>query len=329
MNPRSDKRLLLPDGRTLAYADNGNTSSLNVVLYLHGPFSVGDASRLPLILQIHKVHLVCPSLPGWGMSSPVSKSTQYASSIVSDMSFLLNHLHPERYNLKLHICAHSFGCVAAQILYGAPYISFPYGRCIAALILLDPLSPPRCHHDYWKFLSWQSYFLAGPPSRLFPFSFLTVVAKYAIGNRLQSSATAESFVRRTLITHAREGETEDIVNWKEDNGISDGDYERAVIRNAVYSVASTWQGFLELPQIYHSGWGGFCPDLLDDEHSRPPVTIITSNSGGGHTLAGMGSWLVGKYKNATLRIVEGRSNFSLLLCLDNVWREVFSKAAYA
>ncbi|KAJ3739468.1 hypothetical protein DFH05DRAFT_513554 [Lentinula detonsa] len=83
------------------------------------------------------VHLVCPSLPG-------------------DIYTLLHHLHPEPTNLKLHICAHSFGCVAAQILYGAPYLLFPYGRCIAGLILLNPLSPPHCHKDYWKFLSWQS-----------------------------------------------------------------------------------------------------------------------------------------------------------------------------
>ncbi|KAJ3991762.1 hypothetical protein F5050DRAFT_1096356 [Lentinula boryana] len=321
-----DKRLSLPDGRTLAYADNGNTSSLNVVLYLHGPFSVGDASHLSLVLQSKMVHLVCPSLPGWGMSSPISKSSQYASSFVSDIYTLLHHLHPEPSNLKLHICAHSFGCVAAQILYGAPYLSFPYGRCIAGLILLNPLSPPHCHKDYWKFLSWQSYFLTGPPSRLFPFNLMTVVAKYMLENKLQSAATAESFARRNLLPiPVGESETEEVTQWKEENGMSDERYERTVVRNAVYSVASTWQGFLDLPRVYHSGWGGFCPDLLDDEHSRPPVTVITSDANNGHAYAGMGSWLVSKYKNATLQVVsEGRSNIALLLFLDDIWSDAFS-----
>ncbi|KAJ4472336.1 Alpha/Beta hydrolase protein [Lentinula aciculospora] len=320
-----DKRITLPDGRTLAYADNGNTSSLDVILYLHGPFNVGDASRLSLVLQSKNVHLVCPSLPGWGRSSPVTYSTHYASSVVSDLCTLLNHLHPERSNLKLHICAHSFGCIAAQILYGASYVLFPYGRCIAGLILLDPVSPPHCHRNYWRFLSWQSYFLTGPPSRLFPFNITTILAKLAIEGKLQSPATAESFVRRSLLSMSVGGcETEELTEWKEQNGITDEQYERVVVRNAVYSVASTWQGFLEIPQIYHSGWGGFCPHLLDDEHSKPPVTILTSNGDSGYAYAGMGSWLVGKYKNATLRMVEGRSNLSLLLCLDNVWREALS-----
>ena len=39
-----DKTLSLPDGRTLAYADSGNTSSTTVVLFLHGAFGVGDAA---------------------------------------------------------------------------------------------------------------------------------------------------------------------------------------------------------------------------------------------------------------------------------------------
>ncbi|KAE9410300.1 hypothetical protein BT96DRAFT_961769 [Gymnopus androsaceus JB14] len=297
-----DKRLLLPDGRTLAYADNGNTSSLTVILFLHGPFSVGDASRLSLVLQSKKVHLVCPSLPGWGF-----------------------HLHPDSSNLKLFICSHSFGSIAAQILYAAPYASFPYGPCIAGMILLDALSPPHCHKNYWEFLSWQSYFLTGPPSRLVPFNFLAVLAKFAIESKLRSEAGAESFVRSTILpTSAEEDETEEIIQWREDNDIEEGQYEREIARNAIYSVASTWQGFLEIPQIYHSGWGGFRPDLLDEEHSRPPVTIITSNGDRGHALAGMGSWLVRKYRNATLRMVEGRSALSLLMCLDDVWKEILS-----
>jgi len=296
-----------------------------VILFLHGPFSVGDASRLSLVLQSKKVHLVCPSLPGWGLSSPVPDLTQYASFIVNDISALLKHLHPDSSNLRLFICSHSFGSIAAQILYAAPYASFPYGPCIAGMILLDALSPPHCHKNYWKFLSWQSYFLTGPPSRLVPFNFLAVLAKFAIESKLRSEAGAESFVRSTILpTSAEEDETEEIIQWREDNGIEEGQYEREIARNAIYSVASTWQGFLEIPQIYHSGWGGFRPDLLDEEHSRPPVTIITSNGDRGHALAGMGSWLVRKYRNATLRMVEGRSALSLLMCLDDVWKEILS-----
>ncbi|KIK65412.1 hypothetical protein GYMLUDRAFT_38867 [Collybiopsis luxurians FD-317 M1] len=320
-----DKRLVLPDGRTLAYADNGNTSSTTVILYLHGAFSVGDASRLSLVLQSRRVHLVCPSLPGWGLSSPVPDPTQYASTIISDISALLNHLHSDHSRLKLIICAHSFGSVPAQILYGAAYTSFPAGRCITHLVLVDPFSPPHCHKGYWRELSWQSYFLIGPPSRLLPFNFSALLAKFAIEGRLLSESNAESFVRGSVLSvPVGEGETEEVVQWKEDNGIADGQYEREVARNAVYSVASSWQGFLELPPIYHSGWGGFCPDALDGEHSRPSVTVMTSNGNGGHAYAGMGSWLVRKYKNATLRVAAGRSNLSILHSLDVLWNEILS-----
>ncbi|KAF9076003.1 hypothetical protein BDP27DRAFT_1415153 [Rhodocollybia butyracea] len=252
-----DKRLLLPDGRILAYADNGNTSSLTVCLYFHNVFNVGDASRLSPALH-ERVHLICPTAPGWGMSSPVPDSTQYASTITADISALLNHLHPDSSNLRLIICGHSFGSISAQILYGASYASFPYGYCIAGLILLDPLSPPQCHKDYWRFLSWQSYFLTGPPSRLLPFNFFGLLAKFAIKGKFQNEASAENFVRTTLLVMpTEEDETEEIAQWKADKGMADGQYEREVARNAVYSVALTWQGFLEIPQIYHSGWAGF------------------------------------------------------------------------
>lgn len=316
-----DKRLALSDGRTLAYADNGNTSSSSLVLFLHDAFAVGDASRLPHVLVQKNVHFVAPTLPGWGRSSPAPASTSYATSLANDITALITHLHPHPHTskLKLYICAHAFGTIPAQMLFGLPRDVFPMGEQIAALILLAPLSPPHCHKTYAKSMTWQTYFLAGPISRYIPYNLFMHLAKAFLANSVRSPSAAEDYIRKRVFNVMDEEEREIFSQWRDDQGLEVGQLEREVGSNIARSVAHTWQGFLELPAIYHSGWAGFCPG----EGMNDCPVFIVSPKGDQTFPESMAQWLTEKYKSVTLKTVNG-GYMSSFMHLNSVWDEVFS-----
>ncbi len=318
-----DKRLALPGGRTLAYADNGNTSSSTLILFLHGAFSVGDASRLSPILVEKNIHFIAPSLPGWGKSSPVPDPSNYPMTFASDMSALLVHLRADAVHLKIIICGHSFGTVAAQMLYGAPASAFSFRSQISSLVLLAPHSPPHCHMDYAKDMSWQSYFLTGPPSRYIPFNIPARLARCALVAKLKSVSEAEAFIRRSFFDCMTDREREMYLRWREERGLNEGQFEREIAANMRRSVGQTWDGFLHIPTIHHSGWGGLSPSTLikgREDGFAPPVYLVAAKRD--QTVSvNVAQWLAGQYPNATLRVVDG-SHISLILNLDDVWREI-------
>lgn len=314
-----DKTLTLPDGRTIAYADNGNTSSLSLVLFLHGAFGVGDASRPPRVLLDRNVHFVSPSLPGWGRSSPVPSCGAYAATLASDITALITHLHPQTsHKLRLYLCAHSFGTVPAQILYGLPHHKFPLGRQLAALVLLAPHSPPHCHAEYGRAMTWPSYIMAGPPARYVPFNLVMHVVRILIAGQFSSESAAEAFMRKSMVAAMDEEERELFVQWREEQAVEEGQFEREVGRNAFRSVAHSWRGFLDLPAIYHSGWGQFCPANIE---SDCPVLVVSSKNDY-MAPAAMAQWLAATYKSAQLKNIPG-SHVSAFFHLDEIWNEVF------
>lgn len=117
---RSQKHLALNGGRSIAYAEAGDLNSNTLVIFFHGVFAIGNASRLSPVLVEKAVHFLAPTLPGWGESSSVPPSSTFASCLTEDMNALITHLHPDTSQLKIYICGGSYGTVAAQILYGAP-----------------------------------------------------------------------------------------------------------------------------------------------------------------------------------------------------------------
>lgn len=315
-----DKRLSLAGNRVVAYADSGNTSSSIVVLFLHGIFGVGDASRLCPTLVDKRVHFVAPSLPGWGGTSPVADPTSYAATIVADIRALLSHLHPEQSSVKLYISGLDIGCIAAQILYGASYSDFPIGRNIAGLVLIAPISPPHCHKDYSSLMSWWEYLLIGPPSRYIPFNLLARTASLVLARRLASQSAAETLARRILFDPMTETEHAIFSTWKEAQGVADGQLEKEYAANMVRSVAVSWRGFLDIPLVYHSGWGGFCPYELDDEHSRPPVSIVAPSNTPMSSIKII-DWLRSNYQNVTTMMVPG-GHITTFLSLEHVWKNI-------
>ncbi|KAI5894013.1 alpha/beta-hydrolase [Schizophyllum commune H4-8] len=313
-----DKRLALPDGRTLAYADAGNTSSSTVVLFLHDAFAVGDASKAPAALIEHHTHFVAPSLPGWGHTSPVPRATDYAATLARDMHALITHLHPDTPNLRIIICGHGHGSIPAQILYGAPEAEFPLCAAIARLVLVSPLAPPHGYREYAQHLSRGQYLLFGPPSRLLPW-IPARIAQLTYAPRLRDPPRCEALVRSYLVDAALASDEHSVFErWCEKQEVRDGQLERDLAANAARSVARTWRGFRDMSAIYHSGWGGYAPD--GGTQAKCGVIIVAAATDE-WVPCQHAEWLAKKIEAASLITLNG-SHLSVLFHMNDVWNEI-------
>ncbi|KAK7036413.1 hypothetical protein VNI00_011610 [Paramarasmius palmivorus] len=311
----SEKLLDLPDGRKLAYCENGDPNSTTVVIFLHGLFGVGRADRQMPAWRDAGVHTVVPTLPGFGNSSDRPKSIPYAVSLAQDISALLGHLHPDEANLRIYVGGGSYGTVGAQILYGLPFDIFPYGKNIVGTMLLAPLSPFRHDKEYTKGMTWQNWFGVGPPSQLLPFQLLQRVMSLVISMKLNTVEKADVFLRGMLFDKASPEEREAFVQWRSREGIAEGQFERELAENAVKSIRN-WSGFFEAADVLHSDWG-FEPSKLDEEHCKRPILIVASKDDplGPH----MASWLAENYKNSQLKWTAG-GHISATWEMDGIWR---------
>ncbi|KAF4619294.1 hypothetical protein D9613_005515 [Agrocybe pediades] len=319
-NPLDEKYLELSDGRTLAYVDIGDPSSSRLVIFFHGVFGVGTAPTLQPFLQEKNVHYVAPTLPGWGSSSPRNKDVPYHVNLASDVTQLINHLHPHDLNLKIYLAGGSYGTVPAQMLYGAPFDIFPYGRDVVACLLLAPFSPFRLHKDYAKTMDTPSYISVGPPSQSIPFKIIPRMTSAFMKTKISSVEKCEVFIRQTLFDNMGPEEKEKFKKYREENNKQEGEVERSFAENVYRSVHETWDGFFEVSDVIHSDWG-FAPDALDEEHNRRPILIVGSVE---DTMApdAMAKWLAANYKNAHLRSING-GHLAALFHLNDLWKQLF------
>ncbi|KAK7470811.1 hypothetical protein VKT23_002229 [Stygiomarasmius scandens] len=317
----SEKLLPLSDGRVLAYAENGNTQSSTVVMFLHGLFGVGRCDRVSAGLHQFDVHVVNPTLPGFGNSSPSPTDTSYALSLARVMNELIDHLHPDDPNLKIYLAGGSYGTVAAQMLYGAPFEVFPHGKHIAACVLLAPLSPPRWHKEYSKCMTWRDYIGVGPPSQLIPFRLLPRLTSLLVKSVFRSVDKTEAMLTKAFFDNVSDEEKARAAQWREEQGLAPGQFEREMAENAMKSFSKTWSGFIEAADVIHSDWL-FKPDELDEEHSKRPILIVPSSQDElGPELA---KWLANNYRNSTLRWVHG-SHIAPAYEIDSIWQSVLAK----
>lgn len=135
--------LSLSAGRQLAYAHNGPLTSRTIILFFTGIMSVGTAANVPESCRDIQAHWISPTLPGMGNSSTRDLSVPYYVSLAQDMTALLNHLYPAADFDTLYLAGGSYGTVQAQMLYGAPYNLFPFGRKMAGCLLSDWGFDPR------------------------------------------------------------------------------------------------------------------------------------------------------------------------------------------
>lgn len=319
-----DRFLPLRDGRTLVYAEAGNPSSKTVVLYMHGFFTVGDASQTSQALLNKNVHFITPTLPGWGNTSPPPPSIPFRDCLTSDMTALLSHLYPDfnGRNIKLYLAGGSLGTVSAQILYGAPYDKFPFGRCISGMLLLGAFSPFRYHKDYAKHMTWTQYVSPGPIWYYTPFNLISHLIKLVLLRKLATIESAEAIMQATVFDGMDQAEREEFAKWCEECGMVPGDYVRKMAQNSMKSISKSWEGFMLTPSLLHSDWG-FQPDALDEEHSRPPILLTASNDDD-MTPVAYAHYLAASYKNARIKHLDG-GHMSTLYHMDEVWTEFLAE----
>lgn len=315
--PASEKYLELSDGRTLAYAESGNSSSSTLVLYMHGMFTIGRASDSKVLLE-KDIHYIAPTLPGWGTSSPRNKDKSFALGLVSDITALIDHLHPHDLNLKIYVAGGSYGTVPAQMLYGAPFDVFPYGRYVAGCMLLGPISPPRYDTDYTKSLTMANYISIGPPSQYIPFKLVPRLVAFIIHRKVKTVEDAERFIRGLLFDKMEEEERAAFKKWKEENGKKDGELEREMAEGVRTSVQYSWEGCLDAPDVIHEDWG-FNPAQLDDEHNKRPIFIVSTD---GDTMApdANARWLAASYKNSRNQSLPG-GHIAAVYHMNDLWRQ--------
>ncbi|KIJ19542.1 hypothetical protein PAXINDRAFT_166661 [Paxillus involutus ATCC 200175] len=236
------------------------------------------------------------------------------------MTALLDHLYPDaERQIKLYVAGGSFGTVPAQMLYGAPYDKFPYGRSIAGVLLMGTISPFRYHKDYARHMNWSNYLQLGPISRWLPFQgFLVNLVTFMMARKVSTVENAEHFLRELLFDKMDEAEKEEYAKWRAKEGIAEGETERRMASNIVRSVATSWEGFKLVSSILFSDWG-FRPDALDEEHSRPLVTLVTT-LGDRMAPEAWSRYLADTYQNTKLKTLHG-GHLGVLYHLDDIWGE--------
>ena len=87
------------------------------------------------------------------------------------------------------------------------------------------------------------------------------------------------------------------------------------------SVEKGWDGYMAVPDILHSDWGGYSPADLDEEHSKPVLLFLTKED---WEMTRMGEWLASKLKNVRIRYGEGGHVGSLFI-MDDIWKDFMSQ----
>ncbi len=318
--------LALPDGRTVSYSHVGPHDSQIVVLWLHGLFSVGDASHPSQPIRARNARYIAPTLPGWGDTSPLAPGTTFPETVVADTRAVLEHLYPAHdpatSTMRIYVAGGSFGTCPAQVISGAPYDKFPFGRQIVAVMLLAPMSPPREDPDYNKSLKWQDWFSVGAPSRVVPFNLVLRAAKMAIQGKVKDAAAAERLLRGMYFDNMDAEEKARFAEWRERGGAAEGEFERRMSEGMVRSVSRTWDGFLGTADALHSDWG-FRIGELDEDHERKLVVVAVGR--GDTSMFNMSRFLIQSYKRTKLVEYEG-GHLSAAWSMDKIWEDTFAEA---
>jgi hypothetical protein len=143
--------------------------------------------------------------------------------------------------------------------------------------------------------------------------------KHILASKVKTPEGAESFIRDKVFSNMDESERSTLEQWRISKGKSEGEIERDMGQNVARSVAKSWEGFLCMADVLHSGWGGFTPGGLDDEHSRPPVLVVSSK-GDDMAPEAWAKYLVKNYKNGRLKSIEG-GHIAAMYHWDGIYAE--------
>ncbi|KAF9645686.1 hypothetical protein BDM02DRAFT_480309 [Thelephora ganbajun] len=290
--------LTLDSGRVIAYDQDGDPESNNVLLFFAGIFTIGSIKYTFPVVKEKGLHHIAFTLPGWGDASPVPPSSTFAQTLIGDITALFGHLYTDTSNLKIYIAGGSFGTVPAQVTYGAPFDIFPLGRNVAGMILLAPFSPFRIHKNYAKSLSWRDWISVGPLTKYLPIPGLLSLV---MGSKFKTVDSAEQMLRQILFDKMDEAEKEKFAAHCQKLGSTPDEFVKTWAEESVKSVENGWEGFKQCAVALHGDWGFTFP--LDAEHARGKVLIKVSISD--ELGSGMGEYLAQNYANSEFIICEG------------------------
>lgn len=235
------------------------------------------------------------------------------------MNALLARTHPDGVD-ALFVAGGSYGTVMAQMLYGADFGAFPAGRAIRGCLLLAGFSPFRLHATYAQCLSWANYVAVGPPSTL-PFRVLQRALRPVIAPKMRTIGDASAYLRTTFFNTDDPEERAALQRYLAERGETLDSLVSSMAENMVRSVATTWDGFMEVSDVLHSDWG-FDPRQLGPEHTKPVLVVGGSNDDmGGAT----NQWIVDNYPNAVARTVPG-GHISGMFHMDELWQQLVDLA---
>ncbi|KAL1412268.1 hypothetical protein Q8F55_000011 [Vanrija albida] len=315
--------LKLPAGRQIAYAHNGYPSSRTVILFFPGIFAVARAGDVLECVEREKLHYVTVTPPGLGQSSPTAPGKTYRESLIADTRALFDSLYPDGKLDALYVSGGSFGTAPAQMIFGASYDEFPYGRYIAGLCVMAGFSPLAQHKNYSATLTWQNYFAVGPPSRI-PFNAVQRLGKLAFASKLSTREGTMKFLNETLFDHMTDEEKAIMNDWLKRKNKTKDEVVGRMADGTIASVAVSWDWFLGISDVLHSDWG-FVPTRLDKDHAKPVLVVgsETDQLGGG-----MNEWLVANYKPSAVKNVPG-GHIGGMFFIDDIFNELleFSRTA--
>jgi pimeloyl-ACP methyl ester carboxylesterase len=296
----NEKYISLSDGRQLAYTEQGDTNSDQIIIFFHGAFGIGDFSDDKKLYKEIGYHFIAPTLPGWGNSSPWPEN-QPILNYPNDIHQLLSSLKKnDNKNLRITVAGGSYGSVFAQICFSTSTDIMPEINNVQSLIVLSGFSPFKYHNTYTTGMSWTNYFAVGMPAIYFP-SITKLVGLY-IQKKIHNIEEAKVFLRNKIFDQMDDEEKDKLRKWEEERNKPPGWVIEMMSRNMCISISKTMAGFHAIPKVIHSDWG-FDPKTLPTSPKRKVLIIAAKGDKLAHME--MSTYLVESYPNAEIQILNG------------------------
>lgn len=261
-----EESILLPDGRLLSFTQCGDMTSSNVIIFFHGVFGVGVAENSNFYQKLG-YRSICPSLPGWGTSSPWPRSLPL-SAFASDISFLLNFVMGDVPLKTLVIGGGSYGTVwAYSVAANKPpdlMKKIEPRNCIKGLLILGGFSPFREHKGCTEQMTWLNWLTVSRPATYFPLRYLHPFAGLLISSKIKGNIDGSLVLLRQILTGPKamtSEEKNDVEAWAQQNGSSFADWEYKMARNMSLSLLHTLEGYDFVPTLINADWGFKLEDI--------------------------------------------------------------------
>lgn len=111
--------------------------------------------RLTLDILVQQTRPLCCPDASW--LGKIFAEEQNRPRPAAEITTLIEYLYPHDPDLKIYLAGGSYGTVPAQILYGALFDVFPFGKQVMGCMFLAPISPLRLHKGHRKSMTTSTY----------------------------------------------------------------------------------------------------------------------------------------------------------------------------